>query len=247
MLPPPTLRSGLLRDTRIETPSAIAAKSTSDAAATDAKMAMGGTDALDDDVEAVLGALVCPAFRSEPAASTAVSCLSLAAGVCVRRWRGATCFFFGWVTGAELVVAGGVEVVTGGGVDVVTGGGLLVVVGGGGVLVVGGGGGGGGVPATAADASASPAASATAHPVTDPMTRVPLNVPPASTACPGRPRPVVFTTSLAGWRLASSGKRRRAAHATTSPSSTSVSSADSWSCGPMITVSAQKNWRLSAS
>ena len=175
----------------METPSAIAASSTSDPAATDAKIAMRGTGPLDEDVEAeaVVGPLVCAGVEDEPVASTAVFCLGLAAG-CLWRWRFATCFL-AWVTGVELVVGGGVEVVTGGGVEVVTGGGLLVVVGGGGVLVVGGGGGGGGVPATATDATPSPAASATAHPTIDPMTLVALNVPPASTACPGRSRPVV--------------------------------------------------------
>jgi|SRR5947209_9755241 len=185
MLPPPTFRSDLLRDTSIETPSAMAASSTSDAAATDAKMAMRGIGVEDDD--AVLGALVCGAFDSEPVASApAGACFGLAA-VC--RWRLATCFFFGWVAGGVLD-ATGAGVVTGGGVEVVTGGGLLVVGGGGFVLVGGGGGGGGGVSATAADASASPADSATAHPTTDPMTRIALNVPPARAVCPGRPRHV---------------------------------------------------------
>ena len=72
-----------------------------------------------------------------------------------------------------------------GGAEVVAGGGLLVVGGGGeGEVLVGGGGGGGGVPAAATDARTSPAASATEHPVIEPMTLVALNAPPVRAARP---------------------------------------------------------------
>ena len=206
MLPPPTLRrsSDLLRETAIETPRARAASSTSDPAAMEAKIAMRGTAAEDEAAVERVVTFVRAAFDSDPAAATPVDVL-FGGAVCV--WRFATCFFFGCVLAVDvcaLVAGGGADVVTG--VVVVAGGGLLVVVGGGGGadVLVGGGGGGGGVPATATEASARPAASATAHPTTDPMTLVALNVPPARAACPGRPAPRGIHPRLAGWESQSS-------------------------------------------
>lgn len=188
MLPPLTLRCERLRDTSIETARAIAARITSEPAASDAKIAMRGIGV--DDVAAALVAAVpvCAAFGDvEPAAATTAGFFSFFGFVAVGlRW----CFFTGLEcvvppAGCELVV--GVDV-TGGGVEV-TGGGLLVLVGGGGGEDVGGGGGGGGgpVPATAALARASPTATAATPPKIDPMTLVVLNVPLCAGGLPGTP------------------------------------------------------------
>ena len=186
MLPPLTLRSERLRDTSIETARAIAARITSEPAASDAKIAMRGIGV--DEVAAALVAAVPvrAAFDVAPAAATT-------AGFCGFFGFVAACLGWCFFTGFECVVppAGwelvvGVDV-TGGGVEV-TGGGLLVLVGGGGEDVGGGGGGGGGpVPATAAPASASPTATATTAPKIDPMILVVLNVPLCTGGLPGTP------------------------------------------------------------
>ena len=188
MLPPLTLRSERLRDTSIETARAIAARITSEPAASDARIAMRGIGVDEDEVAAAFVAAkpVCDAFDAEPAAATTAGFFGFFGFVVAVLWW---CFFTGFEcvvppVGWELTV--GVDV-TGGGVEV-TGGGLLVLVGGGGEDVGGGGGGGGGpVPATAALARASPRATATTPPKIDPMTLVVLNVPLCADGLPGRP------------------------------------------------------------
>lgn len=188
MLPPLTLRSERLRDTSNETARAIAARITSEPAASDARIAMRGIGVDEDEVAAAFVAAkpVCAAFDAEPPAATTAGFVCFFGFVVACLWW---CFFTGFEcvvppVGCELVV--GVDV-TGGGVEVVTGGGLLVLVGGGGEDVGGGGGGGGGVPATAADARASPTATAITPPKIEPMTLVALNVPLCAGGLPGRP------------------------------------------------------------
>lgn len=67
MLPPPAFRSGRPRDTRMETPSAMNASTTSDPAAIEAKMAIRGTP-VDEEVPAatVVAGPVCAVLVSVP-------------------------------------------------------------------------------------------------------------------------------------------------------------------------------------
>jgi hypothetical protein len=188
MLPPSGLRSDRLREMSIDTPSAIAASSTSDPAATDAKIATRGmgVDEEDEAAERVVAAPVCAAVDRDPVDGTVPCCLDCLAATCFVCFLAGLCFGCDAPTVAgAVVVGGGADVVVGGGEDVVGGG--LLVVGGGGDVVGGGGGGGGGVPATATAARARPAASAATHPTTDPMTLVALNVPLCASVCPRSP------------------------------------------------------------
>jgi hypothetical protein len=178
MFPPPTfLPSDRERDTTIETPSAMQASRTSEAAASDAMIAMRGM-ALDEDESAEIVRVAFVSGFCVPVAAFA----DVDGFACLRAW----CFLAAWwclcltwcltvcvvVDGGEAVVVVVVVVV-----DDVTGGGSLVVGGGAGVELVGGGGGGGGVSATAAVARPRPAASATTHPTTTHMTREALICP----------------------------------------------------------------------